>query len=138
MPPCPECGIDESRIGVPDAIPALRGFPRRYRSAVEAASDAHESAVATAGVAAFTTDLRAGIRDLAGALGHDVPASSAGRDLAALEELSDAAATLAERVPWDAWDRPAPHGGVPAREILARLAHRGAHHLRSITRALPD
>lgn len=138
MPPCPECGVDESRIGVPDAIAALRGFTRRYRSAVTAASDAHESAVATAAVAAFTTDLRAGIKDLASALGHDVPAISSDRDLAAVEELTDAAATLAERVPWEAWDRPAPHGGAPAREILARLAHRGAHHLRSITRVLPD
>jgi hypothetical protein len=138
MPPCPECGIDESRIAVPDAIAALRGFTRRYRSAVKAASDAHESAVATAAVASFATELRAGIAELAAALGHSAPAAAPGSDLAAVEELADAAATLAERVPWEAWDRPSPHGGAPARDILARLAHRGAHHLRAITRVLPD
>jgi hypothetical protein len=35
MAPCPECGIDESAIAVPDAIAAIRSFPRRYREALD-------------------------------------------------------------------------------------------------------
>ena len=34
MASCPDCGIDEADIAVPDAIAAIRTFPRRYREAL--------------------------------------------------------------------------------------------------------
>lgn len=48
MATCPECGVDEDSIAVPDAIAAIRTFPRRYREALSGITDASEALVSRA------------------------------------------------------------------------------------------
>jgi hypothetical protein len=140
MAGCPDCGIDESDIVVTDAVAAVRGFPRRYRAALEAAGEAHESAVARGELARLVPELEAATVALAAALGRPRPAPPHGTDLDALDAVVEEFSALADGAPWPAWDRTTVVDGETrsGHEIAAHAAHLGAHHLRAIRRAVPD
>ena len=124
MSACAQCGIDEDNLTVDDAVTTIRTLPRRYRQAL-AGLDAN----------ALTRP---------GTSVEDIPVEPAGppsphdpdRELSAIGDASAALVGRAEAAPSAAWDRPFVFGGheVPARRIVQRAAHAGAHHLREMER----
>jgi hypothetical protein len=135
MAPCPGCGIDEATIAVPDAIAAIRSFPRRYREVLDATPPALLRARPDPGtwsVVEYAVHTREVLEVLAMALPlvleqpnlvlpdvEDETTGGAGgepktfpdwltdRDilLAGLTKACDRLATRAEQAPWSAWDR---------------------------------
>lgn len=160
MAPCPVCGIDEDDISVPDAIAAIRSFPRRYR---EALAPVPPDALRTRpdpdtwSVLEYAVHAREVLELLAQTLpivlehpdSHfppiDVTEATSTRPewvldpdlvLAGIQEATDALAARAEETPVAAWDRTFTIGDEthPASWILSHAAHEGAHHLRDIER----
>ena len=157
------CGLDLSTVNPPDALAALRSYPRRYRAALATpeGDDDDPEAVArrrpapeewsalehTTHVADAFRLLDEAIRRAVVAEGSivapwwegppPVPASVR----AALDALTEAADHLADTVgsvPSDAWGRTALVDGT-GRDVLwlAREGvHQGAHHLRDVERVL--
>jgi hypothetical protein len=160
--PCPECGIDEAGIAVPDAVGAVRSFPRRYREVIDATPPSllrTRPEPETWSVLEYAVHTREVLELLAGALpivvrdpGTRFPpidvdeAASARPDWVmdpdlALRGITDAARAIArqaESMPWSAWDRTFFIGDQehPASWIVQHAAHEGAHHLRDIERQL--
>ena len=160
MARCPVCGIDEDDISVPDAIAAIRTFPRRYREAV-ASVPAPALRIRpdpdTWSVLEYAVHAREVLELLAMTLpivlehpeSHfppiDVTEATSTRpdwvldpDLvrAGIQQAADALVARAEAVPVAAWDRTFTIGDEahPASWILSHAAHEGAHHLRDIER----
>ncbi|TMK56914.1 MAG: hypothetical protein E6G60_17465 [Actinobacteria bacterium] len=156
MSACAQCGIDEDNLTVDDAVTTIRTLPRRYRQAL-AGLDANALTRPDASgwsLLAHVAAARRALDELASALPgvltrpgtsvEDIPVEPAGppsphdpdRELSAIGEASAALVGRAEAAPSAAWDRPFVFGGheVPARRIVQRAAHAGAHHLREMER----
>lgn len=160
MAPCPECGIDEADISVPDAIAAIRSFPRRYREALAVVPPAKlrtRPDPDTWSVLEYAVHAREVLELLAMTLPivleHpdsqfppiDVTEATNTRPdwvldpdlaLAGIKTATDALAARADDTPWAAWDRTFRIGDDehPASWIVSHAAHEGAHHLRDIDR----
>jgi hypothetical protein len=160
MAACPGCNIDEESISVPDAILAVRTFPRRYREALAAVpapalSVRHDPD--TWSVLEYAVHFREVLELMALALPvvleHpdtqfpeiDVTEATSTRpdwvlnvDLVntGIQQASDALAGRAEATPVAAWDRTFRIGDVthPASWIVQHAAHEGGHHLRDMER----
>jgi hypothetical protein len=158
MAACPVCGIDEAGMAVPDALGAIRGFPRRYREAMDSFAPARlreRPDPDTWSALEYTVHFREVLELLAMSLPIvveerdvqfppiDVDEAAANRPdwvmdpALAVRGISDAAAAIAqqaETMPWSAWDRTFMIGEVehPASWIVQHAAHEGAHHLRDI------
>ena len=156
------CGLDLSTVTPPDAVTALRSYPRRYRALLTGWEDDEDpEAVAhrrppgdewsalehVAHVRDTLNLLDEGIRRAVVAEGSLIPTWWEGRPRAdepvgaTLDGLADAAEHLASTVagvPSDAWGRTAVVDDTP-RDVLwlAREGvHQGAHHLRDVERVL--
>jgi hypothetical protein len=160
MAACPGCSIDEESISVPDAILAVRTFPRRYREALAAVPPAAISVrpdADTWSVLEYAVHFREVLELMALALPivleqpdpHfpeiDVTEAASTRpgwvldaDLVntGIQQASDALAARAEATPVAAWDRTFTVGDVthPASWIVQHAAHEGGHHLRDMER----
>ncbi len=160
MAACPDCGIDEEAISVPDAVAAIRTFPRRYREALAAIPQEKLRArpdPETWSALEYAVHAREVLELLAMTLpivldepdSHfppiDVTEASEQRpdwvldpDLVVpgMQRAADAIATRAESTSWEAWDRTFTIGDEtrPASWIVQHAAHEGAHHLRDIER----
>ncbi len=158
MASCPDCGIDEADIAVPDAIAAIRSFPRRYREALDAVPPAAlriRPDPETWSVLEYAVHAREVLELLSMTLpivlehpdSHFPPidvteAADARPDwvldpdlvLAGIKSATGALAARAQETPTAAWDRPFTIGDSthPASWILSHAAHEGAHHLRDI------
>jgi hypothetical protein len=160
MSACPDCGIDEAEISVPDAILAIRTFARRYREAladVPAEQLRTRPDADTWSVLEYAVHAREVLELLSMTLpivlehpdSHfppiDVTEASATRpewvldaDLAltGIQRACDALVARADATPVAAWDRPFTVGDDrhAASWIVSHAAHEGAHHLRDIER----
>lgn len=158
-------GIPEASISVPDAILALRTFPRRFREALTAVPadrlatglDPAEESEATLSVLDRAAWVRDVLTELARALprvlddpGVQLPdvgtseprpgtaaATDLGEVLDGITTAADGIASRAEVTPWEAWDRPFSTGGAehPASWIVQHATTVGAQQLREIERA---
>jgi hypothetical protein len=162
MAACAGCGIDEDEIAVPDAIAAIRSFPRRYREALDAVPpgllrtrpDAN-----TWSVLEYAVHFREVLELLAMALPIvvtepgtrfppiDADEAAAGRPdwvldpalvVRGIGDAADAIVRQADTMSWEAWDRTFTIGDNvhPASWIVRHAAHEGAHHLKDIERVL--
>lgn len=160
MAVCTGCGVDEESIAVPDAISAIRTFPRRFREALDRIPpDALRvrpdpetwSALEYVVHAREVLELLAlGLPMVLDEPGTHFPAfdadESAGRwpewtldpelALAGIATACDALVSRAEVTPWEAWERQFTVGDDthPASWIVAHAAHEGSHHLHDIER----
>lgn len=158
MTACPGCGVDEDAIAVPDAIGAIRSFPRRYREALDAIPPGRLRARPdpdTWSVLEYAVHFREVLELLSLSLPIvvtepdtrfppiDVDEAAHRRPdwvldpVLAVRGIADAAAAIArqaESMPWSAWDRTFTIGETvhPASWIVQHAAHEGAHHLRDI------
>jgi hypothetical protein len=154
---CPVCGVDEARLSVDDALDTVRTLGRRYREAFaglppelsRVRPDPSHWSMLDVVVHVRTLLERFGAaldlvleRQREQFAGLDDPARPEPSDASLEEELEglDAAATSlaahAQRTSMLAWDRSFVTDGVehPARWLLERAAHEGAHHLRDLRR----
>lgn len=155
--PCPVCGVDEARLSLDDALDTVRTLGRRYREAFAGLPPGVER-VRPEPDGWSMLDVAVHVRDVLTRLslalddaldGHHpqfddlVPATRpdpAGLEVGEVLDLLDAAArrisARAERTSMLAWDRVVELDGVeqPARALLQRAAHEGAHHLRDLQR----
>ncbi|MBA3655646.1 MAG: DinB family protein [Actinobacteria bacterium] len=157
---CPECGLDYDTILPPDAVVALRSFPRRYRELLpERDDDAKPDGVIrrrpapgvwsaleyTAHVADVLDDLADAIRRMTTedqpTLGGFDPDARAGEAryneqdreavLGRLTDASEKAAAVVDAVPNDAWSRTATFPwGVRDALTMARNAVHEGSHHR--------
>ena len=159
------CGLDLDSINPPDAVAALRSFPRRYRALLTGFEDDEDadalvrrrpdpSTWSALEYAAHVRDVfrlfderirRALASDGAEVADWDHEAAAAGyADLepaVVLDELVDGAERLAGAVadlPHDAWGRTVVRLGESETVLdLARKAvHEGSHHLRDVERVI--
>jgi len=153
-------GADEASIAVPDAILAIRTFPRRYREAL-ARTPVDQLRTRpdpqTWSVLEYAAHVAEVLELLALALplvldepGIRFPSFDADESArrwpeaaldpdAALDRITKACETLATRAevtPWEAWDRAFTVGGHDheAAWIVQHAAVEGSHHLRDIGR----
>ena len=157
---CPDCGIDIESIAVPDAVNGLRTFPRRYREALEPIPTdrlMERPTPDTWSILEYAVHVREVLDLYAVALplvleqSHpvfpdvDPDAAAASRPAAMLDRavvldgITHACGELVARAnetPNAAWDRPFTIGEHehPARFLMQKAAHEGAHHLRDIER----
>jgi hypothetical protein len=155
---CADCGIDEAGISIPDAIGAIRGFPRRYREALDAVPPPRlriRPDPDTWSVLEYAVHTREVLELLAGTLPIvvnepgirfppiDVDESVKDRPdwvmdpnlaVRGITSAAQAIAEQAESMPWSAWDRTFFIGDNEhaASWIVQHAAHEGAHHLRDI------
>ena len=160
MSQCPECGIDVEAIAVPDAVNALRTFPRRYREALEPVPAnllLERPAPDTWSMLEYAVHVREVLDLYALALplvleqAHPVfpdvdpdavaasrPAWTLDRALIldGIKQACDTLVARADETPNAAWDRPFTIGDneYPARFLMQKAAHEGSHHLRDIER----
>ena len=162
MAPCRDCGVDEDSIAVPDAVLALRSFPRRFREALARLSpeqlrtrpsseprSALELAIRAQEVLELLADELPIVLDEPGAHLPDQGPDDADRHTSAsvptidpdvvlggITGASERLANRADETPWEAWDRTFTLGDAerPASWIVARAAHEGSHQLRDIDR----
>jgi hypothetical protein len=155
MAPDGAAGAEEAAIAIPDAILAIRTFPRRFREALDrippdrlqARPDPQTwSALERAAHAGHVLDGLA--RTLPRALDEpgihrpafdeDGPPPAPDHDalLAALTRACEALTSRAEGTPWEAWDRTFTLGDDehPAAWIVQHAAVVGSHDLREIER----
>jgi hypothetical protein len=158
------CGLDEAAIALPDAVVALRSFPRRWRNLIQRYREHDGDAIATKRPAAdvwsaleYAAHVRDGFRLFDWALGevlvHDRPeypsidvdehaADYAEQDVdTVLDELAAASTALADRaakVPSGDWGRTFTYGGTEhtAAWIVQHATHEGSHHLRDVEHGL--
>ena len=162
MAASPTGGIPEASISVPDAILALRTFPRRFREALTAVP-ADRLAAAPDPATPSVLDRAAWVRELLTALARALPrvwddpgvrrpdvgaseprpgaavATDLGEVLDGITTAADAITSRAAVTPWEAWDRPFISGGAehPASWIVQHATTVGAQQLREIERAAP-
>jgi hypothetical protein len=154
-----DANLDEGAIAVPDAILAVRTFPRRFREAlarvpVERLGDrpdpgtpsAIEDAAAAREVIGRLAAALPRVLDMPGTRldGLDADpvvaaprgATDAESALAGIATASDALATRADATPWEAWDRTFTIDGAtrPASWIVQHAAAEGSRRLRAIDR----
>jgi hypothetical protein len=159
MGPAAAPGAEEASIAVPDAILAVRTFPRRYRealdrippeqlrvrpdpqtwSALEHAARAGEVLNRLAHALPLALD-EPGIHfppfDSDDAASRPPPARDPDAALATITRACETLATRAEATPWEAWDRTFTVGDDEhtAAWIVQHAAVEGSHHLRDIER----
>jgi hypothetical protein len=156
---CPTCGYDPSGLSPPDAVVAVRSFPRRFRELLEAAEkeeegratrpgpDGWSAADHAAAAAAALNEVAEQLRHVAvsgdplvrppdqdgvGPLGASVASA-----LVALDAASGTLATAIDTVNGEDWRRTGhdAEGSVWSALDLARLGvHLGVHHLRTAER----
>jgi DinB superfamily len=155
--PCPVCGVDETRLSIDDALDTVRTLGRRSREAFAGLAPGAER-VRPEPDGWSMLDVAVHVRDVLTRLslalddaldGHHphfdglVPTLRPdvdGVETAPVLEVLDAAArrlaARAERTSMLAWDRVIDLDGdeQPARTLLQRAAHEGAHHLRDLQR----
>ena len=162
MAASPTGSIPEASISVPDAILALRTFPRRFREALTAVP-ADRLAAAPDPATPSVLDRAAWVRDLLTELARALPrglddpgvrlpdvgaseprpgaavATDLGEVLDGITTATDAITSRAAVTPWEAWDRPFISGGAehPASWIVQHATTVGAQQLREIERAAP-
>ncbi len=159
MPAGADASIDDTSIAVPDAILAIRTFPRRFREAlarvppdrIDERPDRQMPSVIedAAGAGAVLARLAAAlprVLDEPGTQVEGVDAAPSGTSrsgragpdavLAGIADACDALATRADATPWEAWDRTFTAGGVtrPASWIVQHAAGEGSRRLRAIER----
>jgi hypothetical protein len=160
MAMCAGCGIDEAAISVPDAISAIRTFPRRYREALnripadalrlrpdpetwsaledaERAREVLELLTLALPIVLERPDTRFPPEDADDSpSGRPVELLDLEAVLAGIAAASEALATRAEATPWEAWDRRYTVGDDEhaASWIVQHAAHEGSHRLRDIER----
>jgi hypothetical protein len=160
MAPAAGPGAEEASIAVPDAILAVRTFPRRYREALDRippeqlgvrpdpqTSSALEEAVRAGAVLNLLAHALPRALDEPGihfppfvaddASGRRPPsAPDPDAALATITRACETLATRAEATPWEAWDRTFTVGDDEhtAAWILQHAAVEGSHHLRDIER----
>jgi hypothetical protein len=160
-PPCPVCGYDASQLTPPDAVVAVRSYPRRFRELFEEAEERSPGATTRVGRsgrsardhAARVAAVLAGIDHDLGRVtvsdnpaidppGLDGPPAAAGADsLADLASAADALAARMAGVTGDEWRRTGtdPAGDTwTALDLVRRAVHAGAHHLRLAERVLAE
>jgi hypothetical protein len=154
---CGVCGLDPDTIAPPDAIAAVRSFPRRFGAMLEPMDDddsgedpdalARRSATPggpsaldlVSGLTATLRDVAAGVDEAV--WGRTSGASAAGGGASvddALADLDDAAQHLVDvlgRVPAEAWTRTDGQDRTAAR-LAGEAAHAGSHSLRETERVL--
>jgi hypothetical protein len=162
---CPECGLDYDTITPPDAIVAVRSFPRRYRERMEDLDDevleqrpgegvwsAKEYAAHVADIFdVFVTIIRRMRTEDHPTLPDDwdpderaVERNYNGQPLdGILDDLQRGAERLGDElghVPADGWTRTATfdYGERDLLTMARNAVHEGAHHLRDIDRILTD
>ncbi|HEY3724535.1 MAG TPA: hypothetical protein VGN59_14375 [Acidimicrobiia bacterium] len=160
MASSPTGGIPEASISVPDAILALRTFPRRFREALTAVP-ADRLATVSDPATPSVLDRAAWVRDLLTDLARALPrvlddpgvqlpdlgaseprpgaaaATDLGEVLDGITTAADAIASRAELTPWEAWDRQFFTDGAehPASWVVQHATTAGAQQLREIERA---
>jgi hypothetical protein len=162
--PCPDCGVDEGAIAVPDAIAAIRSFPRRYGEVFDTTPPALlrvRPDPDTWSVVEYAVHTREVLEVLAMALREvleqpnlvlpPVDDESTGPPktfpdwltdreivLAGMRKACNRLATRAEEAPWSAWDRTFRIGDKEHQAVwvVQHAAHEGGHHLRDIERVL--
>ena len=141
---CPACGFEPSTVTPPDAIAALRSYPRRSRELIPPDEEPDPVVLDSAGRAATIIDALGA--DLEAILVTDdaslttdaslaTSAAPSGDRLTALDRLTAATtrvADLAGRQPAAAWSRTGlrPSGPVTAGDLLREAVHAGIHNLR--------
>jgi len=161
---CAECGFDSTRLSVHDAIAALRSMGRRWRDLFEDQPDEAIRRRPALGVwspieyAAHTSDVLSllgfGLNDVLEAKQPPtypaVDPSDAGPDRSAELDPADvldslarnatAIADRADRAPSGAMQRTATIGDTSrtAEWLLKHALHDASHHLRDVTRQLPE
>lgn len=144
---CPVCGFDPSSLTPPDAIVALRSFPRRYRELLLGEDDEPrpevlvEAGRAAAAIASITDDLErvlvtddAPVRSAPSVATDALDPGDPSTALDRLTAVTTRAAALASSQPPDAWTRKGVRssGPVTAGELLREAVHAGVHHLRLV------
>jgi hypothetical protein len=158
MAACPGCGIDEEGMAVPDALGAIRGFPRRYRETLDSFPPARlreRPDPDTWSALEYAVHFREVLELLAMSLPMvvnepdvqfppiDVDEAFRNRPdwvmdpalaVRGISAAADAIAQQAGAMPWSAWDRAFRIGDNEhaASWIVQHAAHEGAHHLRDI------
>lgn len=163
---CAECGFDAGTVSVPDAIVALRSFPRRWRGAFAVVGDEDDLLRRRPAPEVWSAlEYAAHVRDIFaihgsgmnrtlteehpvfewpdGVTEESVAAGYAALDPATvLDELSanaDRVAARAARTDAGDWRRPATLPGdeeVDALWFLHHCVHEGSHHLRDVKRVI--
>jgi hypothetical protein len=149
--PCPDCGFDAAPLSPPDALVALRSFPRRFAEVgqpddddVDADSSGGPTATTLAAAEAAADAIAASGEQLRRVLVEDTPvlgpapdvdAEPASAPADAIDRLRGAAegvADLAAAQPASAWSRTGRRNGqnVTAADLLREAVHAGAHELR--------
>jgi hypothetical protein len=163
---CPECGLDYDAVSPDDIVVAVRSFPRRYREALEGASDDGVRARPAPEVWS-ALEYTAHLADLFPAFTDSVRRMRTGQEIDAdrwwdadarateqkyadrdpddvLRELTANAGRLADAlsgVDADEWTTTTAEFPWGERDLLvtARNAvHEGSHHLRDVQHALRD
>ncbi len=157
---CPECGIDPSTIKPPDAIAAVRSYPRRYRRLLVRLDDEEGAGIVTRRPgpdqwsalehAVHVADaLEAVARALEQVRVHDDPSIDVAVRpprfepvdgvLGRLRAASERLASVADVVAGKDWQRSGrlPDGeAVTALALLRHAVHLGAHHRRAMERVM--
>ena len=148
--PCPDCGFDAAPLSPPDAVVALRSFPRRFAEIGQPDDDDIDaegggpSVTTLAAAEAAAGAIAASGEQLRRVLVEDRPdlgpapavgAGPAGAPADAIDRLRAAAggvADLAAAQPASAWSRTGRRNGqnVSAADLLREAVHAGAHELR--------
>ena len=157
---CPVCGLDPTTVRPPDAVVAIRSYPRRYRRLLVRLDDEEGAGVVTRRPgpgqwsalehAVYVADVLEAVgRALERVRVHDGPSidievRAPGPEpvdavLSRLEAASEHLASVADAMAGKDWQR---SGRVPAGEPVTALAllghavHVGAHHRREIERVM--
>jgi hypothetical protein len=159
---CPTCGIDPRTVNPPDAVVALRSYPRRYRALLVRPDDEEGADIVTRRPApdrwsalehaAHVTDVLGLVHDAVGTIRlHDVPevaiepgpprAGPVDDVVGALAATSERLAGLIGELSDDDWKRAGrlPTGeAVTILDLVRHAVHVGAHHRREIERVLRE
>ncbi len=159
-PPCPVCGYDASLLTPPDAVVAVRSYPRRFRELLAEAEERSPGAATRVGRSGRSAvDHAARVATVLAGIDHDLgrvtvsdnpaidppvldgPGAGGGDAVADLAAAADALAARMAGVTGDGWRRTGtdPSGETwTALDLVRRAVHAGAHHLRLAERVLAE
>lgn len=157
---CPVCGLDPTTVRPPDAIVAVRSYPRRYRRLLVRLDDEEGAGIITRrpGPDQWSAlEHAVHVADVLEAVGRalervrvhddpsvDVEVGPPGQEpvdgvLARLEAASEHLASVADAMAGKDWQRSGRLGGgeaVTALSLLRHAVHVGAHHRREVERVM--
>ena len=157
---CPVCGLDPSTVKPPDAIAAIRSYPRRYRRLLVRLDDEEGAAIVTRRPAPdqwSAIEHAVHVTDVLDAVGdavervqvHDDPSidvetgpprrAPVDEVLRRLDMASDRLASVTERIAGKDWQRSGrlrDGERVTALALVRHAVHVGAHHRREVERVM--